>query len=215
MLGLTATSAGAITSVRSRADELGIDYAHFSVGRVKDEALVRAAVRSSATWEDAAASLGLQSLSGIALLKGHALRWGIPCRHLDPPALEPPVSNHGPDLGRLDRAGTFIAAAWFSLCGYGVSWPLEPGRYDLAVEADGRFRRVQVKTTRSRTPGGGWKVYLSTTGRERRTYSPDEIDEFFIVEGDLNYYAIPISAVGGLQAIHLDGYQEYRLPNII
>jgi hypothetical protein len=76
------------------------------------------------------------------------------------------------------------------------------------------IRRVQVKTTRTRA-GDSWKVYLSTTRGERRTYGPDEIDDFFIVDGDLNYYLIPVAAVGGLHAIHLNAYGQYRQASAI
>jgi hypothetical protein len=75
---------------------------------------------------------------------------------------------------------------------------------------DTLVRRVQVKTTRTRA-GGTWKVYLSTSHGERRTYDPHEIDDFFIIDGDLNYYLIPIEAVGGLHAIHLRSYGRYRV----
>ncbi|PUB24850.1 hypothetical protein C8K30_108106 [Promicromonospora sp. AC04] len=100
------------------------------------------------------------------------------------------------------------------LCGNDVSWPLEPSRYDLLVSTVTGIRRVQVKTTRTRA-GDSWKVYLSTTRGERRTYDPDEIDDFFIIDGDLNYYLIPVAVVGGLHAIHLNAYGRYRQVSVI
>ena len=116
-----------------------------------------------------------------------------------------------PDVARLDRAGSLLAAAWFTLCGDDVSWPLEPARYDLLVTTTTGTRRIQVKTTTVRA-GDTWKVYLSTTGRGRRTYDPDEIDDFFVIDGDLTQYLIPATAVGGLQAIHLGAYERFRVP---
>lgn len=102
-----------------------------------------------------------------------------------------------------------LAAAWFTLCGNDVSWPLEPSRYDLLVATNAGILRVQVKTTTTRV-GATWKVYLSTSSGGRRTYGHDEIDIFFIVDGDMNYYLIPVVAVGGLHAIHLRGYDRFR-----
>ena len=67
-----------------------------------------------------------------------------------------------------------------------------------------------MKTTRTRA-GNGWKVYLSTTRGERKPYAPDEIDDFFVVDGDLSFYLIPLAAVGGLHAIHLSAYEAYRV----
>ncbi|WP_407320828.1 group I intron-associated PD-(D/E)XK endonuclease [Isoptericola halotolerans] len=110
----------------------------------------------------------------------------------------------------LGRAGSLLAAAWYTLCGRDVSWPLEPSRYDLLVGTAAEVRRVQVKTTTVRV-GDAWKVNLSTSRRERRTYDPDEIDDFFIVDGNLDYYVIPVAAVGGLHLIHLSAYSRFRL----
>ena len=103
-----------------------------------------------------------------------------------------------------------MAAAWFTLCGYGVSWPLEPARYDLLVERDGAVHRVQVKTTLVRA-GASWQAWLSTTGKKRKPYDPDDIDFFFVIDGDLACYLIPIAAVGGLHAVNLSAYETYRV----
>lgn len=69
---------------------------------------------------------------------------------------------------------------------------------------------MQVKTTTVRV-GETWKAYLSTADRGRRTYDPSEIDDFFVIDGTLTSYLIPVSVVGGLQAIHLAAYDPYRL----
>lgn len=115
-----------------------------------------------------------------------------------------------PDLTRLRRAAPLAAASWFMLCGHDVSWPLEPCRYDLLVELDGGVRRVQVKSTTVRT-GTSWTVWLSTTRHGRTTYDVDEVDYFFVVDGDLGYYLIPSRVVGGLHAIQLSAYDDYRV----
>ena len=104
-----------------------------------------------------------------------------------------------------------MTAAWFALCGYDVSWPLEPSRYDLLVSGNEGIRKVQVKTTTVRV-GETWKVYLSTARTVRKTYAPGEIDEFFVITGELECYLIPFADVGGLHAIHLRHYERFRLP---
>jgi hypothetical protein len=104
-----------------------------------------------------------------------------------------------------------LAAAWFELCGYSVSWPLEPCRYDLLVWRDGRAERIQVKTTTVRA-GRSWVVRLANQRKELHTYDPDEIDQFFVIDGDLNHYLIPIRVVGGLTAVQLSAYEAYLLP---
>ncbi|WP_454166008.1 group I intron-associated PD-(D/E)XK endonuclease [Gordonia iterans] len=153
----------------------------------------------------------MDSTTAIPALRGHALRLKLDTGHLD--AYRSDHCTDGriePHIENLDRAGTLLAAAWFTLCGLEVSWPLEPSRYDLIVVSATRVRRVQVKTTTVRA-GRSWKVYLSTTAGGRKPYGPDEIDEFFIVTGDLTYYLIPFEAVGGLHAIHLSAYTQYRM----
>jgi len=104
-----------------------------------------------------------------------------------------------------------LAASWFTLAGFDVSWPLEPARYDLiAIKAD-RQRKVQVKTTAG-SRRHGRQVWLSTTSRGPRTlYGTDEIDEFFVIDAALNFYRIPVQIVGGRHAITLDGYEACRV----
>jgi hypothetical protein len=212
-LGLAATSSGAMRSVRSHADSLGIDYGHFRPPRGWDEHQLRDAIAAANAWPDVATSLGAPA-STLGSLRGHASRLGIDTTHLGRHSdlgSELGTSRAGlrPDLSNLGRAGSLIAAAWFTMCGCDVSWPLEASRYDLLVNASGALRRVQVKTTVTRI-GKTWKVFLSTSRGGRRTYEPDEIDDFFIVDGDFNVYVIPIVVVGGLHAIHLHAYSAYR-----
>ncbi|WP_415032846.1 group I intron-associated PD-(D/E)XK endonuclease [Gordonia sp. (in: high G+C Gram-positive bacteria)] len=121
-----------------------------------------------------------------------------------------PPRRFEPCLAHLSRGGSLLAAAWYTLCGAEVAWPLEPSRYDLVVHFGGDTRRVQVKTTTVRA-GDSWKAYLSVTRRQRRLYEPSEVDDFFVVDGALNYYVIPIAVVRGKHAIHLSAYTRYRV----
>lgn len=211
-LGLTATSSGAMRSVRSHADRLGLDYSHFVLQRRWTEDRLRAAISSAATWPEVYDRLGLQSRSAITSVRGHTARLGIATDHLSArPAVPPGFSS--PCTSRLPRAGPLLAAAWYTLCGDDVSWPLEPCRYDLVVSTQGRLRRVQVKTTTTRA-GSTWKAYLSTSRRGRTSYGPDELDDFFVIDGDLRYYVIPLVVVGGLHAIHLRAYEQYQVQSL-
>lgn len=212
-LGLLATSAGSIRSVRSHADLLGVDYTHFRGGRRWTEDELRRAIQTANTWSEATRLLGLRDGSAKSLVKGHAARLGLDFRHLNAHSAITDCGESRPDVHHLDRAGSLLAAAWFTLCGYSVSWPLEPSRFDLLVCVQTVVRRVQVKTTTVRV-ADTWKVYLSTSRRERKTYSPDEIDDFFIIDGDLVCYLIPVAAVGGLHAIHLRAYARYQLAQV-
>lgn len=100
-----------------------------------------------------------------------------------------------------------MAAASLEMRGHRVSWPLEPARYDLVVDLHGRLVRVQVKTT-THKQGDRWTVWLSSTSPTRTIYSADDIDAFYVIDGDLTHYWIPLARVAGLQAIALSAYAD-------
>lgn len=186
---------------------------------------VRTAVLGGSSWREVLRRLDASSFSGgmIRSVRRRADRLGIDYRHLTAPP-ENHRSNENverslvsdvhlastPEAANLASAGNMIAAAWFALCGHAVSWPLEPCRFDLIVVERGVPRRVQVKTTTARV-GETWKAYLSTTSGGRKTYTTDEIDEFFVINGDLQCYRIPLAAVEGLHAVHLSAYEAFRV----
>jgi hypothetical protein len=113
----------------------------------------------------------------------------------------------------LGRAGSLLCAAWFTLRGWNVAWPLEPARFDLIVSKNGASQRVQVKTTTSRT-NRTWVVSLSKSRKGLIAYDPDEIDSFFVLDGELACYLIPVVVVGGLHRIHLSAYAAYRAEDL-
>jgi hypothetical protein len=211
-IGLSATSAAAMRSVRAHADRLGLDYSHFTGQRRWTDQQLIAAIASATSWTQVADALGLAGGSSTSTVRGHAVRLGLDTAHLAPLRKpQPPAGLMLPQRVNLARAGSLMAAAWFELCGHSVSWPLEPCRYDLLVWMGAAAKRIQVKTTTVKQ-GTSWTVWISNTGKERTTYDPDEIDHFFIIDGDFDYYLIPVASVGGLTAIQLCAYRDYRLP---
>lgn len=210
-LGLTASSASAVRSVRTHADQLGLDHRHFTGQRRWSDEQLAGAVTAAATWTQVAERLGLSGGSSTATIRGHVMRLGLDASHLDATRKQHPAATAlHPDGVNLPRAGPLLAAAWFELCGNQVSWPMEPCRYDLLVWMGAKAERVQVKTTRVKQ-GSSWTVWISTTGKERTTYAPDEIDHFFVIDGDFGYYLIPAVVVGGFTAIQLSAYARFRL----
>ena len=211
-LGLVATSSSSIRSVRRHADALRCDYTHFRGQRGWTEQELCAAVAAASSWRDVLDALGLVGGSSQSTIRGHVARLGIDVAHLAAPVPEPrrDGDTYSPSSRNISRAGSLLAAGWFTLCGYNVSWPLEPCRYDLMVERGGAVQRVQVKTATVRT-GQSWTVWLSTTGAERLPYDIEEIDAFFIIDGDFNYYLIPVGRVGGLHAIQLSAYAAFKV----
>ncbi len=200
-------------SVRAHADRLKLDYNHFTAQRRWTDQDLAAAINAGTTWAQVVETLGLVGGSSVTTIRGHAVRLGLDTAHLSP-VRKPhmPACEMRPQLAHLARAGSLMAAAWFELCGHHVSWPLEPSRYDLLVWIGDSAQRIQVKTTTS-SQETSWTVWISNTGRKARsTYDPDEVDFFFVIDGDFSFYLIPVAAVGGLMAIQLSAYCDYRVP---
>lgn len=198
-------------STRSHADRLGLSYAHFRGHRRWTDAELVKAVADSASWGQVADSLGLVGGSAISSLKGHAARLGLsPAFGAEAPE-DQGVARPLPSLRNLARAGSLLAAGWFTMCGFDVAWPLEPSPHDLLVQlGDGPFSRIQVKATTLRA-GQTWVARLTQSGKGHRPFDPDDIDYFFVIDGSLSYYLIPVTAVGGLQSTHVAAYARYRV----
>ena len=63
------------------------------------------------------------------------------------------------------RAGLSAAIAYFGMNGYNVSIPLNDTQdYDLVVEKNNLFQRVQCKSTGSKNHSGTYKVKLESWG---------------------------------------------------
>jgi hypothetical protein len=216
-LGLNATSAGAVRIVRRHATRLGLDTSHFRGKRGWSDAQLRRAVLHAQSWEEVLTALGLSAVSGSARthVKSQAIRLGLDLSNLGRRVTDTPVPGFKqPDLKYLRQAGGSIAASWFTLCGYSVSFPVEPTTFDLLATAPEGIRRIQVKTTTYKS-AHGWQVSIgrrpySAGNLARLTpYDPDEIDFFFVIDGDLAMYLIPSRVVAGRVVISLRAYTNY------
>ncbi len=219
-LGLNTTSV--THGLRLRADQLELDYTHFTGQRRWTDADLRAAVAASTTWIEVARHVGRseRSGSGAEALKHHAKRLGLDTSHLTyarsgtpHPGRETPFSNAPSHDG---KSGLSIAAKWFLDRGYTVSVPLEPTCYDLVTESDEGLKKVQVKTTNRLESSGRYGVRLTRTiydplavsnasGKYRQApYASGMVDYFFIVTGNGSMYLIPFDVIGSRQSIVLD-----------
>lgn len=224
-LGLKSHAASAIGAVRHRAEELNLDTSHFRGARSWSDEQLRHAIAKSRTWDEVLAQLGLSANSGTIrpFLKSHAVRLGIDYGHLTSGTSGTPGVPAGaglPDLTpqktNLRESAASMAGTWFALAGCPVSVPLEPAIYDLLVELPDGIKRIQVKTTTHSTKDG----WIVTVGR--RPYTPEDqgpvapyavgtIDYFFIVDGDLNMYLIPATALAGATRVSLRTYKHYAI----
>lgn len=233
MLGLgyseaSSRSAGTVRIVRRRAAELNLDWSHFRGKRRWSDAQLRRGVANSTSWQELVTKLGLSSGSGNVQphLKAHTIRLGLDTRHLNavshvsrqPGDAVPAVSLLDYEPTYLRLASESIAAAWFTLRGCTVSIPAIPAAYDLLVETPEGLRTVQVKTT-THWSKYGWSGGIGhhpdkhSKKGQVLAYDPDEIDLFFIMDGDLTIYLIPSRAVAGRISIVLRTYRKYIVGN--
>lgn len=210
-LGLPDSSSAATKQARARADAIGLSYAHFTGHRPWTEPELRAAVSSAVSWAEVFDELGAHTANLEGSARNQASRLRLNTRLLDATAQISERCSPSPDISNIGKAGTMLAAAWFAMCGWDVSWPLEPARFDLLASQGRTVQRMQVKTTTVRA-SGTWKVYLSTARKTRRTYDVSEIDVFFVITAELEFYLVPLTEVAGLHAIHLSAYEQFRLP---
>lgn len=94
--------------------------------------------------------------------------------------------------------GVAAAIAFYTIKGYNVLSPLtDNARYDLVVEKDGIFTRIQCKTTQSRTKFGIFQVGVRTHGgnqswnKSSLFLSKEEIDLLFVVTDEGKIYEFP------------------------
>lgn len=219
--------------LRRRADQLGLDYSHFTGQRTWSDEDLRKAIAESSSWNEAARRVGIsaRSSTGARSLRSHAERLGLNVSHFashEPVELRsalPFTKLRAPAEG--SRAGLSIAARWFLSRGYGVSIPLEPEPYDLITDSDEGLKKIQVKTTRMATGNGRYRVRLvrnvydasatlgNAGGKHRQLpYEQGSIDFFFIIVNGDGKYLIPFEVVAGLKTIILDyKYAAFKIPD--
>jgi hypothetical protein len=220
-LGLKATSAGMLRSVKRHVERLGLDTTHFTHQRAWSDADLRQAVNGASTWSDVLVQLGLTDRGeSRARVKGHALRLGLDTAHLQPPPNAPlPSEVHRlrPMLNKLRFAAESIAIAWFTFRGVPVAIPTEPRSYDFLATFAGVVNRIQVKSSTQRSCAGGYLVavghrpYSAEKEGGLVPYDPDELDFFFIVSGEGRLFLIPMSVVAGKVSIETSAYSQYRV----
>lgn len=221
-LGLKATSAGVIRTVKRHAAQLQLDTTHFTGQRKWSDQDLSGAVAQAASWSDVLRILGLADRADCqARVKGHALRLGLDVGHLKDQVRPRPASSdllvRAPEPSALRSAAPTIAMAWFAVRGLPVALPVEPQAYDLLVMTPDEIQRVQVKSTTCRAANGKWQVgigrrpYSLDKTAGKTCYDPDSLDYFFLINGEGGIYLIPSLVVAGRLGIFLDAYPEYKV----
>ncbi len=57
----------------------------------------------------------------------------------------------------------------------------------------------------------GQRPYSAEKGGGVAPYDPDEVDYFFIVDGEGSLFLIPVSVVAGMVSVETSGYSDYRV----
>jgi hypothetical protein len=195
-------SAGAIRIVRRRATALGLDWSHFrgsAAGRMRSSTAAHQEPRGPA-WPGHRPPQRDRAHRPSAAGRYAADRLG---RHRP----EAPADGWPGHRCRLVHAS--------GLCGLS---PIEPAAYDLLADSPDGISRVQVKTTTFASHSG----WMATVGHhpdnhskkgQLQAYDPDEIDLFFIIDGDMTMYLIPYRAVAGRVRVLLRTYRKYIVGN--
>jgi PD-(D/E)XK nuclease superfamily protein len=214
-LGLKGTST---VRLRIAAERLGLDCEHFTSQRTWDDRQLREAITQSSTWAEVARRLNLADNGGSTkAVRAYAFRLGLDVTHLVRPAPKLDDILHGELVQpkQIRVAATAIAMAWFMLRGWACSIPAEPCAYDLIADVAGTLKRIQVKSMtrkdRYGNPTGAISHPGSRAGNPLVPYAADEVDLFFIVDGDLTLYVVPFEAVAGQVTITLSAYDAYRV----
>ena len=116
------------------------------------------------------------------------------------------------------RAGLSAAIAYFGMNGYVVSIPLNDTQdYDIVVEKNDIFFKVQCKSTGTKMPSGHYKVKLDTWGGANggTRYSVvrnSSANLLFVLTEDKTMYVIPVSDINTDSMLTLNGnYEKYKV----
>ena len=110
------------------------------------------------------------------------------------------------------NTGLGIAIAYYSMNGYTVSIPLNDTQdYDLIVDKNNILKKVQVKATSCKTRYNKYQVALKSCGG-----IDTNIDEVFIVTGNMDIFILPIEEIKNRSTINLcRKYEKFRIDSAL
>ena len=117
---------------------------------------------------------------------------------------------------KIRFAAEHFARYLFSICGYRISYPEfnDTESYDLLIEINGQFKKIQIKSTSQKTSSGKI-LFTLTKGRynrsivERILYTSKEVDYFYLYASNGDSWLIPFEAIKDKKNIA----PEYSFPN--
>lgn len=117
------------------------------------------------------------------------------------------------------NVGLGSAIAYFTSHSIPVCLPLnDTQKYDIVVEIDGEMKKVQIKTSRQKTPAGGYAIQLKNSGGSSgksviRNFDNTLVDYVFVLTGNSKKYLIPSSEITSVSQISIGPtkYLEYEV----
>jgi len=118
----------------------------------------------------------------------------------------------------LRYAAIYYAKFVFMMLGYEVLSPEYYVSYDLVVLINGKWNKVQIKTSTSKSKYGIFQFSLrrcriNNKGTRRKLYSSNECDYFMLIDLDLNIWLIPYNILkdykSGINPIK--HFSEYKI----
>lgn len=191
------------------------------------KAQLQEAISTSKSWVEVSNKMG-KSRSAGDYFKKTAEKLGLDYSNLVPSHMKALNSEDfdipfrsQPVKDRLAQRRSAIGTAinWFLSNNYSPSIPVEIEKYDLVVESEKGFQKVQVKSSEKVLSNGNHEASLLTTfynlekkRYEQRAYVEHEVDIFFIECADGFKYIIPFEAVKGKQRITITKkYESFRV----
>lgn len=114
------------------------------------------------------------------------------------------------------RAGLCFAIAYFGSNGWNVSLPLNDTQdYDLIIEKNNIFQKVQCKATRCKNKNNTFYiVQLRSTGSHKiyGTVKDSSADLLFVLTKEKQMYLIPINEITQSTSLTLNpDYDQYKI----
>lgn len=122
---------------------------------------------------------------------------------------------------RLRYAAADYARFILVMGGYGVLTPDYQQPYDLMVQIDDKWNKVQIKTSTAKAPSGNWQFALrrsrnNATGHKYKFYERSECDYFMLIALSLNMWMIPFDMLDGMGSVtSCSKYDEYKFAPVM
>jgi len=113
------------------------------------------------------------------------------------------------------NVGVARAVYEYTKMGYTVLMPLsDSDKYDMIVDSGEQLLKVQVKTSRCKSPSGGYTINLKTSGGNTKTNTirnrnPNDYDLLFALVEDGRCWNIPSVQLGNAGSSIVVGVSKY------